>query len=132
AVREVDQPDHAEDGGQAQRHQAVHRSGQGSGDDDVRELRRRRHHPILDAGSASCAWAMSLGRTTVGLPPRFWSTTDRLPSTWPLALNLIGPPKETRSVAAMFVWRIASARAFGSVVRARLNAYAAVRIASKV
>ena len=68
-------------------------------------------NPALGIGNTSFPSASSAGRTTVGLPWRFWITTERLPSTWPLALNLMGPPKETRSVAGMFVWRIASASA---------------------
>jgi hypothetical protein len=45
---------------------------------------------------------------------------------------LIGPPNVTRSVAGMSVCRIASVIALRSVLFARLNASAAIRMASKV
>ncbi|MND04224.1 hypothetical protein D3C83_243980 [compost metagenome] len=45
-------------------------------------------------------------------------------------MNLIGPPSIILLV--MFVWRIASASTFGSVLFARLNESAAIRIASNV
>ena len=53
-----------------------------------------------------------------------------MPSTWPLSLNLIGPPSDIFSV--MLVCRMASASALGSVLFARLKASAAMRIASNV
>ena len=60
----------------------------------------------------------------------FWMQADRLPSTWPLALNLIGPPSIMRLL--MSVRRIASVSVLASAVRARLKASAATRIDSNV
>jgi len=57
---------------------------------------------------------------------------DRFPSTWPFGLNLIVPPSDMRFATGILVWRTASASAFGLVVLARLNASAAIMIASKV
>src|SRR5258706_15262556 len=70
------------------------------------------------------------GSARVGGGLGFCTQAEPMPSTWPLALNLIGPPRDILSV--MLVWRIASASVFGSVLRARLKASAAIRIASKV
>ena len=57
---------------------------------------------------------------------------ERMFSTWPFALNLIGPPSDTRPVAGMSVLRIASASVFGSTEPARLYASAAIISASNV
>src|SRR5258708_35068645 len=84
----------------------------------------------LGTGKMGLAVEAVGGRTTVGRPLRFCTHAEPMPSTWPLALNLIGPPSIIFSV--MLVWRIASASTFGSVLRARLNASAAIRQASKV
>src|SRR5688500_13371430 len=81
-------------------------------------------------GKTGFAVAAPLGSTTVGVRFRFCTHAEPMPSTWPLALNLIGAPSVIFSV--MLVWRIASARVFGSVAFARLKASAAIRIASKV
>src|SRR5919198_1937087 len=61
---------------------------------------------------------------------RFCTQAEPMPSTWPFALNLMGPPRDIFSV--MLVWRMASASVLGSVLFARLKASAAINIASKV
>src|SRR5215207_7378581 len=82
------------------------------------------------AGNPGLAVAALAGSTAVGSMFRFCTHAEPMPSTWPFSLNLIGPPSVILSV--MLVWRIASARVFGSVLFARLKASAAIRIASKV
>src|SRR5258708_22648983 len=84
----------------------------------------------LGTGKMGLAVEAVGGRTTVGSRFRFCTHAEPMPSTWPLALNLIGPPSVIFSV--MLVWRLASARVLGSVLLARLNASAATRIASTV
>src|SRR5258708_35385381 len=84
----------------------------------------------LGTGKMGLAVEAVGGRTTVGGMLRFCTRAEPMPSTWPLALNLIGPPSVIFSV--MLVWRMASARVLASVLLARLNASAATRIGSKV
>src|SRR5690606_25289265 len=81
-------------------------------------------------GNTGVASAASLGKTTDGRWLKFCSTADPTLMFWPLASNLIGPPIIRRLDRS--VWRMASARATGSVVPARLKASTATRIDSKV